>query len=97
MHLLIGLIGIGVVVLISLALNKEHRDATGVDAPSSKTMNRFYRIALERNISVDQAYNEWLVRKQKRERNRLARLGGQRSKALAPRRTRYRGATGPAS
>jgi hypothetical protein len=84
MLFLVGLIGIGVVVLLIIAQNKQHRDATGVNGPSSKAMNRFYRIARERNISVEQAYDEWLARKQKREQNRLARLNGQ----LPPRKPR---------
>lgn len=70
MHIgvLIGLILLPFAVLLSMATNKKHREETGVPQPTSKQFNNFYRIARRRGITVDQAYQEWLQRQQRKRR-----------------------------
>jgi hypothetical protein len=65
----IGII-IGLVLLpfVVLATNKQHRDETGVPQPSRKQFNNFYRTARRKGITVDQAYQEWLRRQQRKRR-----------------------------
>ncbi len=68
MHIgvIIGLILLPFAVLLSMAANKQHREETGVPLPSRKQFNRFYRTARRKGITVDQAYQEWLGRQQRR-------------------------------
>lgn len=68
MHIgvIIGLILLPFAVLLSIAVNKQHREETGVPSPSRKQFNSFYRTARRKGITVDQAYQEWLGRQQRK-------------------------------
>jgi hypothetical protein len=46
--------------------NKQHRDETGVNAPTRNAMRRIRRNARKKGISETEAYFQWLNRKQAR-------------------------------
>lgn len=51
-------------VLLTLRVNKKHRQDTGVSAPSDRQLAYIRRNARRRGISKAQAYEEWLLRQQ---------------------------------
>jgi hypothetical protein len=54
-----------VMFFVGIAMNKAHRDQTGVNMPTSKQFNRIQRTARKKGISAEQAYKNWLKRKQR--------------------------------
>lgn len=63
---------VGIILLMIFALmfnaaaHKAHRDEHGVDGPSRGAMRNIRRTARKKGISEQQAYVDWLHRKQKR-------------------------------
>jgi hypothetical protein len=52
--------------MLLAAANKSHREETGVPMPTRGAMRGIRRQARKKGISEAEAYNQWLVRKQKR-------------------------------
>ncbi|MCG5235671.1 hypothetical protein [Xanthobacter oligotrophicus] len=65
MNAVLGTILLFLSFAIMAALNKEHRDRTGVNMPSRKAMGRIRRRARQKGISEADAYEHWVTRKQK--------------------------------
>ena len=65
----IGFILCVLMIFVMIALNKGHRDETGVNMPSRNAMRHMRRRARKNGISEEQAYNDWLARKQKANRS----------------------------
>jgi hypothetical protein len=66
-----AVVGVVLVVfcfVILAALNKAHREETGVAAPSRGAMRNIRRNARKKGISEAEAFEQWLARKQKRAR-----------------------------
>jgi len=61
----LGLIGLFLVFAIPFAMNKAHRESTGVPMPSRGAMRGIRRRGRKMGISERQAYEEWLARKQR--------------------------------
>jgi hypothetical protein len=53
-------------LMLMFAVNKQHREETGVNMPSRGAMKNIRRNARRKGITEEQAYNEWLLRKQRR-------------------------------
>lgn len=67
MHGVIAVIALIVLVLITIGMNKAHKDATGgVPMPPRGSMKAIRRAARKKGISEQQAYDEWLARKQRK-------------------------------
>lgn len=64
--MVIGLILLPFVWAMMAATNKAHREETGVDAPTRNAWRNIRRNARRKGISEEQAYREWLERKQRR-------------------------------
>jgi uncharacterized membrane protein YoaK (UPF0700 family) len=62
---ILGFIGVVVMFFVMIAVNKAHRDETGVNMPSRNTMRNIRRNARRKGISEEQAYNQWVTRKQR--------------------------------
>ena len=60
----IGFVLAVLMIFVMFALNKEHRDETGVNMPSRNAMRNMRRRARKNGISEKQAYDDWLKRKQ---------------------------------
>lgn len=68
----IGLILLPFAWALMTALDKEHRDATGVNMPTRSALRGLRRRARKQGITEEEAYARWLARKQKQ----AARAGG---------------------
>jgi hypothetical protein len=64
--MIIGLVLLPFAWMLMGAANKQHREETGVNMPSRGAMKGLRRRARQRGISEEQAYAEWLARKQKK-------------------------------
>jgi len=62
---ILGFILLIVVTIALVGLNKQHREETGVNMPSRGSMRNIRRTARRKGISEQQAYEEWLARKQR--------------------------------
>lgn len=65
MNAVLGTILFFLSLAIMAALNKDHRDRTGVNMPSRKAMGRIRRKARQKGISEADAFAQWVSRKQK--------------------------------
>lgn len=67
-----AIVGLVLLVLVvwplMAALNKAHREETGVDAPTRSQMKYIRRKARQKGIGEETAYNQWVARKQRRPR-----------------------------
>lgn len=61
-----GLLGLVLVWWIMAALNKQHIQDHGVPAPSRKALARIRRTSRQKGISQEDAYNQWIINKQRR-------------------------------
>src|SRR5215208_5327041 len=61
-------IGLIMMVWITAAFNKAHRDLTGVNMPSRSAARGLRRRARKKGISYEQAYDKWVERKQNLQR-----------------------------
>ena len=62
---ILGIIAVIFCWILIAALNKAHREETGVNAPSRQAMRNIRRNARRKGISESQAYEKWLARKQR--------------------------------
>lgn len=53
------------------AANKQHKDATGVNAPTRSQLKNIRRQARQKGLSEEAAYYAWLQRKQKNQYNQI--------------------------
>jgi hypothetical protein len=60
---IIGLILLPIAWALMAAVNKQHREETGVNAPTRDGWRRIRRNARKKGISGEQAYSQWLNRK----------------------------------
>ena len=63
---IIALVVVAFIWLLMGAINKQHREETGVNMPTRSAMKNLRRRARKRGISELQAYNEWVERKQRK-------------------------------
>lgn len=63
--MIIGLILLPVVWALTAGINKQHKEETGVNVPSRRAMQNIRRTARRKGISEQEAYSQWLARKQK--------------------------------
>lgn len=63
---IIGFILLGVAIAVMMAADKQHRDETGVGAPTRNQMANIRRNARRKGISPEQAHSEWVARQQKK-------------------------------
>ncbi|MBO9560403.1 MAG: hypothetical protein J7515_17675 [Caulobacter sp.] len=63
--MILGLILAVFAILLTLSIEKSYKDQTGVNAPSRRTMSYLRRRAREKGITVAEAHDQWLTRKQK--------------------------------
>jgi hypothetical protein len=63
--MIVGLILLPFAWMLMAAINKEHRDETGVNGPSRDALKNIRRNARRKGISEGQAYDQWLARKQR--------------------------------
>lgn len=61
--MIVGLILMPFALMLMFAVNKSHREETGVNAPTRDAMRRIRRNARKKGISEAEAYNQWLNRK----------------------------------
>ncbi|MGY4193367.1 hypothetical protein [Bradyrhizobium sp. USDA 4520] len=61
----VGFILAIVMFFVTIAINKKHREETGVNMPSRNAMRNIRRTARKKGISQQQAYDNWLHRKQR--------------------------------
>jgi hypothetical protein len=61
--MIIGLILLPFVWALMAAVNKQHREETGVNSPTRDGWRRIRHNARKKGISEEQAYNQWLNRK----------------------------------
>jgi hypothetical protein len=66
MHGVFAFILLAFALVLTLAMNKAHRESTGVEMPSTNAWRRIRRTARRKGISQELAYQQWLSRKQKR-------------------------------
>jgi hypothetical protein len=64
--MIIGLVLLPFAWMLMGAANKGHREETGVNMPSRSALKGLRRRARQRAISENEAYAEWLMRKQKK-------------------------------
>jgi hypothetical protein len=62
----LGVIALIFAFVLIAALNKSHREETGVGAPTRQAMRNIRRNARRKGISEAQAYEEWLAREQRK-------------------------------
>ncbi|MCP1909637.1 uncharacterized membrane protein YoaK (UPF0700 family) [Bradyrhizobium elkanii] len=62
---ILGFILLVVMFFVMIAVNKAHKDETGVNMPSRNAMRNIRRTARKKGISQQQAYDNWLRRKQR--------------------------------
>lgn len=67
-----GLILLVVCFVLMAALNKGHREQTGVDMPSRGAMRNIRRNARKKGTSEEAAYTAWLLKEQARASKRKA-------------------------
>jgi len=63
---ILGVILLPIVWMMMASANKAHKDETGVPGPSRQDFRNIRRNARKKGISNDQAYQEWLGRKQRK-------------------------------
>jgi len=56
----------GIALVVVIAMNKGHREQTGINAPTTREYRNIRRNAKRRGIPVEQAYEEWLARELKK-------------------------------
>ena len=65
---LIGLVLSPFALMLTMAISKQHREETGVNVPSRGAQKALRRRVRKRGITEQQAYAEWVERKQKQKR-----------------------------
>lgn len=64
--MLVGLILLPFSWMLIAAVNKEHRNETGVNMPTRSAMRGIRRTARKKGLTEEAAYNQWVERKQNR-------------------------------
>jgi hypothetical protein len=67
--MIIGLIGVVFSWILMAAINKQHREETGVNMPTRSALRNLRRRARKQGISEEEAYTGWVERKQKKLRS----------------------------
>ena len=63
-----GLILLPVAFLLTLGMNKQHRETTGVNGPTQRKLNNIRKNARKNGTTVEAEYQKWLVRQQRKAR-----------------------------
>jgi hypothetical protein len=63
--MIVGLILLPFSWMLMAAVNKQHREETGVNMPSRSAMRRIRKAARKKSIGEVEAYSDWVRRKQK--------------------------------